>query len=311
MMNQPSFSTYTLKALAEIISGGSGNDPSEPIGIYRSASQMERLLLDCNLNFNVGSQSRVPALLEFLRYTATQPEGYKDIIRVLCHVADPREYLRHPGKAQATLDYLNQALAADGYELAINGSIAELRRRGSSGAVVDLFAAKAAIFDFDTVNREIKRALASADTDPEDALTAACALIEAVCRSVLIELGLDLPARRDVEALIHAVQEPLGLSPARTDFNPEIAADVRQILGGLTTIAKGTGALRTHAGDAHGRERGFVRIDARIARLAIHTASTLALFLIETWERKSGKALPKRINVNGRVDTADSEGGSQ
>jgi hypothetical protein len=45
-------------------------------------------------------------------------------------------------------------------------------------------------------------------------------------------------------------------------------------------------ALRTHGGDAHGRERGFARIDYRIASLAIHAASTVALFVIETWQRK-------------------------
>jgi|SRR5271157_115982 len=46
------------------------------------------------------------------------------------------------------------------------------------------------------------------------------------------------------------------------------------------------GALRTHGGDAHGRERGYTRIDQRIASLAIHAARTVALFLIETWQRK-------------------------
>ena len=57
---------------------------------------------------------------------------------------------------------------------------------------------------------------------------------------------------------------------------------MRQILSGLATIIGGVGALRTHGGDAHGREKGYARIDARIARLSIHAASTAALFLIET-----------------------------
>ena len=56
----------------------------------------------------------------------------------------------------------------------------------------------------------------------------------------------------------------------------------------------GVGALRTHGGDAHGREKGYARVDARIARLAIHAASTAALFLIETWRRKfPARPLPK------------------
>jgi Abortive infection C-terminus len=61
------------------------------------------------------------------------------------------------------------------------------------------------------------------------------------------------------------------------------------ILSGLATVVEGIGALRTHGGDAHGRERGYKRLDRRIASLAIHAASTIALFLIETWQRKYPK----------------------
>ena len=58
-----------------------------------------------------------------------------------------------------------------------------------------------------------------------------------------------------------------------------IANDVRQILSGLATVIGGVGALRTHGGDAHRREKDYTR-------LSIHAASTATLFLIETWQRK-------------------------
>ncbi len=83
------------------------------------------------------------------------------------------------------------------------------------------------------------------------------------------------------------MREPLGLSPSKDGLPNDIADDVRTILGGLNTCIQGIGALRTHGGDAHGRERGHKRaIDARIARLAIHSASAAALFLIETWQKR-------------------------
>lgn len=45
--------------------------------------------------------------------------------------------------------------------------------------------------------------------------------------------------------------------------------------------------ITTHAGDAYGRERGHRRIDAGIARLAIHSAKTaLLFFLVETWQKQ-------------------------
>tara|TARA_R110001583_G_scaffold74100_7_gene205495 strand:- start:1142 stop:1477 length:336 start_codon:yes stop_codon:yes gene_type:complete len=66
----------------------------------------------------------------------------------------------------------------------------------------------------------------------------------------------------------------------------KMADDVRKVLSGLATVVEGIGALRTHGGDAHGRERGYTRLDTRIASLAIHSASTAALFLIETWQMR-------------------------
>jgi hypothetical protein len=128
--------------------------------------------------------------------------------------------------------------------------------------------------------------LASAETDPEDAVTSACSVVESVCRSVLIELGLALPPKKDIQGLYQAVRDPLGLTPDKAGVADDIAMDVRTILGGLNSVVNGVGALRTHGGDAHGRERGYRRIDPRIARLAIHSASTVSLFLVETWQKK-------------------------
>jgi hypothetical protein len=53
-------------------------------------------------------------------------------------------------------------------------------------------------------------ALASAENDPEDAVTSACSVVESVCRSVLIELGLPLPQKKDIQGLYQAVRERSG-----------------------------------------------------------------------------------------------------
>ena len=92
--------------------------------------------------------------------------------------------------------------------------------------------------------------------------------VESVCRSILIELGLGLPEKKDIKGLFAAVRKPLGLGIDRDDLDPLIADDVRKILNGLATVIEGIGSLRTHGGDAHGRERGYTRIDRRIASLA-------------------------------------------
>jgi hypothetical protein len=93
------------------------------------------------------------------------------------------------------------------------------------------------------------------------------------------------PPKQDIRHLVTEVSKHLNLSPARDDLPTEWEADIRQILGGLASVTGGIGALRTHAGDAHGRGKKRVPVDARIARLAIHAASTVSLFFIETWNR--------------------------
>lgn len=289
------FSAFVIKALVDTITGGAGNDNSPAIGIYRSGPKIEQFFLDCGLDMRIGASSRVPATTDFLRQTANHHDGQGEVYvtRIIEKVCDPREYLTEPDKAVAVREHLNRALAADELAVVVVGGKAVLTRRQSSGTIVEPFIQKVETLDFDTVQIEIARALPNVQDDPEDAVTAACSLIEAVCRSILIELALPLPPRKDIDGLIRAVQEPLNLSPGRSDLPAEIEGDIRQILSGLTSVAKGIGALRTHGGDAHGREKGFRRIDPRIARLAINAASSLALFLIETWERQEKRALPQ------------------
>lgn len=293
-MVQRTFSPATVKTVADVVTGGPSTINSAPaIGIYRSGPKMVELMMECGLDYQVDG-SRVPSLTAFLRdLIATDPEGGAKLARVILRFAEPDDYGHEPERQQAVVAHLNRALARDGLEVVLRRDRPHLVEAGRSGAVVGAVASKAATIDFNTMQLDLERALASAGDDPEDAVTASCSVIESVCRSILVELELPLPAKRDIDGLVRAVQEPLGLSPARSDLPTEVAADIRQVLGGLTTTAKGIGALRTHAGDAHGRERGFRRIDARIARLAIHAASTLALFLIETWELRQRRPLPK------------------
>jgi hypothetical protein len=290
-LERPTFSPATLKA---VVTGGPGTVVGPPpVGIYRKASEIERLMVECGLDFRVGSSSRMSALADFLRALLAEPDGAAKVERVILRASEADDYLDEEGAQEKVVAHLNRHLARDGRRIVLHGDRPQLMATGRSGAVVGSVSAKAATLDFDTVRRDLDRALDGAGSDAEDAVTAACSVVEAVCRSILVELKLDLPAKKDIDGLVRAVQEPLGLSPARSDLPAEIAGDVRQVLSGLATTARGIGALRSHAGDAHGREKGFKRIDGRIARLAIHAASTLALFLIETWELRQRRPLPR------------------
>lgn len=285
-------SPQSIDAVAEIISGGAGNSTMPPIGIYRSGPRIEKFMRGCNIDFQL-TGSRVPCLVERL-IALNSAADHKPLARVIEAATDPRDFVADPERLSTVIEYLNGVLAFDGFALQRQGLAIRLVAVGQASPVLEKLGGVVDTISFDTVRLDIDRALASVNQDPEDAVTAACSAVESVCRSILIELGEDLPAKKDIQGLYSAVKKPLALDASRTDINSQIEADVRTILGGLSTVISGIGALRTHAGDAHGRERGFVRIDARIASLALHSASTVSLFLIETWQRKyPDRALPR------------------
>ena len=163
-----SFSTFTLEALVQVISGGPGLGNNEPpIGLYRSASEIDGFLMACGIDTARSEGSRLPALRGCIHWAARQENGDELIGRAIEKVADPRNHAREPGKTQAVLDHLNLNLAADGFEVALFGGRAVLRKRGSGAAVVGAISEKTATLDFGTVSRDLDRATRNAEEDPE------------------------------------------------------------------------------------------------------------------------------------------------
>lgn len=135
--------------------------------------------------------------------------------------------------------------------------------------------------DIPALDVEFKRALASLESDPPAAVTAACSLLESLFKVILQEEGVPLPTKETIKPLWAAVQERLGLNPASVADD-----DIRRVLSGLTSVVDGIGALRTHAGSAHGHGSQGYKLVPRHARLTVHAAHTLCLFVIETWDAR-------------------------
>ena len=139
--------------------------------------------------------------------------------------------------------------------------------------------------DLAAVEVEFHRALATVELDPAAGVTAACSLIEALCKVYSEDEGLDLPSKETIKDLWKVVSKHLGLDPGVIADQ-----DITRILSGMISVVDGIGSLRTHAGSAHGRGRETYHLDPRHARLAIHAAHTLAAFIIETWEAQKKRA---------------------
>lgn len=132
---------------------------------------------------------------------------------------------------------------------------------------------------------EYDRAYKSVESDPGAAVTAACAILESVCKCYLEEQKLSLPNKQVLGTLWPEVANHLGLSPKNVADD-----DLKRILQGLYSIGDGVAALRTHKGSAHGHSEGKgYRLAPRHARLAVHAAHTMAVFVLETWDARTGR----------------------
>lgn len=136
--------------------------------------------------------------------------------------------------------------------------------------------------DLASVEDEFGRALAQIESDPPAAVTASCSLLESLFKIYIEEHQLPSPKKKTIKPLWAVVSRDLGFDPA------EIADDdLKRILSGMSSIVDGIGALRTHTSSAHGRGKRRYRLRPRHARLAIHSATTLATFVIESWDERT------------------------
>ncbi len=131
--------------------------------------------------------------------------------------------------------------------------------------------------DLEFVEERFRKASERVATEPGDAATDACRLLESLFKCYIDEEGLELPKTQTIGKPWPVVQRNLRLHPSEVEDN-----DVKRILSGLTSIVDGIGALRTHAG-AHGPGPNAYRLEARHARLAVNAAHTAALCVLDTW----------------------------
>lgn len=134
--------------------------------------------------------------------------------------------------------------------------------------------------DISSLDHEFTRALSNVDSSPREAVSAASNILESVCKVYIEDQGLDMPAKQDLKPVWTVVRKHLGFDPSIVEDQ-----DLQVILTGLFAVVDGIGALRTHASSAHGAGKKQYKVEPRHARLAIHAAHTVALFILETWKR--------------------------
>ncbi|MDH2488866.1 abortive infection family protein [Acinetobacter baumannii] len=162
----------------------------------------------------------------------------------------------------------------------INGGIISDGRSISSKSLAELIKGR----DIPAIEAEFTRALENVNSEPREAVSAACNILESIFKVYITDEDLPEPSKQDLQNVWKIVRADLGFDPNLVQDD-----DLKRILSGILSIVDGIGAFRTHASSAHGQGRKLYNIKPRHARLAIHSAHTFALFILETWDEKRAK----------------------
>lgn len=169
---------------------------------------------------------------------------------------------------------IRESLAKNQLTYQINGYVGLAGANLTAKTLADFLRAG----DFASVEGEFDRALKQLECDPHAAITAACSIIEATCKTYIETFDLEMPSKQTVVPLWRTVQSHL-----RLNLDPTLRDDQRRILQGLASIVDGVGAYRTHIGSAHGRGINPPDLEVSEARLAVNASHSLVIFTMERW----------------------------
>jgi len=243
---------------------------------YFSHTALNVLFQRCDAPGDVPLGNCVNKCVEWLR-RANEDPGVDSFALLGCVLAEFME--REAGEHNATWkdrrERIKKTLARYGFSYQLGGQILG----ASTGTPTRSMQTMIRERDMGGLEKEFERALNSVESDPPAAVTAACAIVESLCKIYMQDNGLTTPSDQTIKPLTREVQRHLGLQAGTVEDQ-----DVNRIFGGLASIVDGVGSLRTHAGSAHGKGRNSYKLTGRHARLAIHSAHTITIFILETWD---------------------------
>ncbi|TDK50419.1 abortive infection family protein [Antarcticimicrobium luteum] len=127
---------------------------------------------------------------------------------------------------------------------------------------------------------EMTRALKQVEGDPNAAAHYAGNVLEAALKAYLTKKGVTFNDQSEtLNGLWQLTRDDLGINPKNLE-----AKDLKKIASGLNSIVDGTMYMRNKKSGAHGRTEDQLRaavLRPRHARLVIHSAHTLAAYVLE------------------------------
>lgn len=250
-------------------------------------SDIDRLFAYADAPGDPPEGNKVKKTVEWLRLTNKQTSAPLNILgsllqdileRELWDAAKAAPWETEPEwsvESRKRQDHIKAALAKAGLSYSTGGristssatptaSLREMIERGGLSAV----------------ELEMERALKQVEGDPNAAAHYAANVLEAALKAYLMRKGIVLSDQSDTLSSLWALtRDALGINPKDLETR-----DLKKIASGLNSIVDGTMYLRNKKSGAHGRTEDQMRASAlrpRHARLVIHSAHTLAAYVLE------------------------------
>lgn len=212
----------------------------------------------------------------------------EEYLRFLCEMLHP---VVRPDvdEVNKLLTFLNSELRNDGFEIypkeIISGRSVFGFKKTNEPINISKKKEIIKILSSEYINQQISVMDNCIDSSPHIAIGLAKELIETVLKKILLENGNTEVDDFDIPKLLKEVSKILNLVPKDVPEEKKGSDKIRQILGSLGIIVIGIAELRNEYGSGHGKEYKFKGLQARHAKLAVGSASTLVIFLLETWEQ--------------------------
>lgn len=283
----------TIESLQKLITGDIINNDS-PLSPYRSGPDLINFFNQFGRKDTYGQG--FPSRWKYAELCIAELNGKPEIIQVIEKAVDPRVYLGTEYSIYDSVDYLNQCLEYEECKLTKIGNKYKL-----SPLNKEVLTFEHAILDNNSANIEFIReqtfkCKSKINTEDYDgAITNARSLLEAVLHEIQHKItDNEEKYDGDLNKLYKRVQKLLNLEPSRDD----ISNSLKQLLTGIVSIIGGLGSVRNKMSDAHARS--YKPLEHH-AKLAVNSAYTLCIFLLESFEHqvKSGhlKLAPKKTGI--------------
>lgn len=249
---------------------------SEMLPEYESHATLDNLFLYAEINSEIPDVSK-PAKVQqvLMNVNKSDPDPLKVLGKILEKYLDGGIlYPRDQDRFDQQIESIKKILS-DNSLLYIKGGIIS----GSLTTPTKSLESVIKGLEIPALDQEFMRALTHVDTSPREAVSAASNILESICKVYIAENNLAMPNKKDLKNLFTVVRKSLNIQ--RDSVEDE---DLLRIISGIISVVDGIASLRTHASSAHGAGVKQYNLKPRHARLAIHAAHTIGLYVLESWK---------------------------